>query len=196
MELPNYGWCWQPSTVIIDRGWRPYCHRGRWLYSDCGWYWLSDYSWGWAPFHYGRWFRHNRLGWCWRPDTVWGPSWVCWRYSGDYCGWAPLPPRAWFSVSIGLTDCGRRVSPVFDFGIARDCFRFVHTRNLCDPHPRHHLLAHEQVARIYNTTVASSHIVVNNHTVINQGLAPTRVAAATHTEIHPIAIKDGAITDG
>ena len=37
-------------------------------------------------------FTMRAYGWCWAPDTVWGPSWVTWRYSGDYCGWAPLPP--------------------------------------------------------------------------------------------------------
>jgi hypothetical protein len=192
VDVAGEGRCWQPTVVVVNPTWQPYLDCGRWVYSDCGWYWLSDYSWGWAPFHYGRWFRHHRLGWCWRPNTVWGPSWVCWRYSGDYCGWAPLPPRAWFSFSLGLTDCGRRISPVFDFGLTRDCFPFVHTRNLCDPHLRRHLLARDQVARIYNTTVASSHIVVNNHTVINPGLAPTRVAAATHTEIHTVSIREGS----
>ncbi len=53
--LEGYGWCWQPRTVVISRGWRPYCDGGHWVYSDAGWYWQSDYSWGWAPFHYGRW---------------------------------------------------------------------------------------------------------------------------------------------
>ena len=68
----------------------------------CGWYWMSDYSWGWAPFHYGRWFHHARFGWCWMPDTVWGPSWVTWRYSDDYCGWAPLPPGAIYRAGVGF----------------------------------------------------------------------------------------------
>src|SRR5262249_35280204 len=78
VDVGGYGQCWQPSAVSINPEWQPYCDRGHWVYSDCGWYWLSDYSWGWAPFHYGRWFRHNRLGWCWQPDRVWGPSWVSW----------------------------------------------------------------------------------------------------------------------
>ena len=52
--LEGYGWCWQPRAVVIRHGWRPYCDGGHWIFSDCGWYWHSDYSWGWAPFHYGR----------------------------------------------------------------------------------------------------------------------------------------------
>ena len=61
VDVAGYGPCWQPSVVILDPGWQPYCNGGRWVYTDCGWYWLSGYSWGWAPFHYGRWFRHQPL---------------------------------------------------------------------------------------------------------------------------------------
>src|SRR5439155_10018762 len=79
VDLAGYGWCWQPSVVVINHGWSPYCHGGHWLYTDCGWYWRSDYSWGWAPFHYGRWYLHPRCGWVWLPGSVWAPAWVCWR---------------------------------------------------------------------------------------------------------------------
>ncbi len=71
LELPGYGWCWQPTVVIVNGSWLPYCDGGRWLWSDCGWYWNSYYSWGWAPFHYGRWCRYPRYGWVWCPDRVW-----------------------------------------------------------------------------------------------------------------------------
>src|SRR5204863_9165245 len=43
-EVADYGWCWRPTVTVIDRGWRPYGDRGRWLYTDCGWYWQSAYS--------------------------------------------------------------------------------------------------------------------------------------------------------
>src|SRR5438128_3615439 len=29
MEVPDYGWCWQPSVAVIDVNWRPYSNRGR-----------------------------------------------------------------------------------------------------------------------------------------------------------------------
>ncbi|HEU0040377.1 MAG TPA: DUF6600 domain-containing protein, partial [Verrucomicrobiae bacterium] len=79
INVEGYGLCWQPTVVVVNRGWQPYCDRGHWVYTDCGWYWLSDYSWGGTTFHYGRWFSHPRWGWCWWPDRVWGPSWVTWR---------------------------------------------------------------------------------------------------------------------
>src|SRR5262249_55422933 len=56
MNVDGYGYCWQPTVVVVNSGWQPYYNCGRWIYTDCGWYWCSDYSWGWAPFHYGRWF--------------------------------------------------------------------------------------------------------------------------------------------
>ena len=79
VNVEGYGLCWQPTVVVVNRGWQPYGDRGHWVYTDCGWYWISDYSWGATTFHYGRWFSHPRWGWCWWPDRVWGPSWVTWR---------------------------------------------------------------------------------------------------------------------
>jgi len=88
IDIEGYGRCWQPTIVVSEPAWQPYCDRGHWVYSDCGWYWASDYSWG-LTFHYGRWFRHSRWGWCWVPDTTWGPSWVSWRNSGRRCRRSP-----------------------------------------------------------------------------------------------------------
>src|ERR1051325_7308314 len=107
IDVDGYGRCWQPTVVVVNRGWQPYCDNGHWVYTDCGWYWYSNYSWGWATFHYGRWFNHPRWGWCWWPDHVWAPSWVTWCYGGDYCGWAPLPPAAYFRGGAGFRYFGR-----------------------------------------------------------------------------------------
>jgi hypothetical protein len=81
VQVDGYGLCWQPTVAIANSYWRPYSNAGRWLWTDNGWYWYSDYTWGWAPFHYGRWCSYPRVGWIWVPDTVWGPSWVSWRYT-------------------------------------------------------------------------------------------------------------------
>ena len=75
------------------------------------------------------------------PDTVWGPSWVTWRYSNDYCGWAPLPPFAVYRAGVGFFYQGSGVSIGFDFGLGVNCFTFVPTRNFCDPHPRRYRVA-------------------------------------------------------
>ena len=60
VNVGGYGLSWQPTVAVLNSSWQPYCERGRWLYTDSGWYWASDYSWGWAPFHYGRWLGITR----------------------------------------------------------------------------------------------------------------------------------------
>ena len=53
------------------------------------------------------------------------PAWVTWRSSGDYCGWAPLPPRAEFDIHLGWRYNGVSVSTGFGFGLGSDAFLFV-----------------------------------------------------------------------
>lgn len=190
VDVGGYGRCWQPAVAMGNPGWRPYFDRGRWLSTDCGWYWLSDYSWGWAPFHYGRWFRHSQLGWCWTPDAVWGPSWVAWRYSNEYCGWAPLPPRARFRPGFGFTFNGRAVAVNFNFGLGPASFAFIPFQHFHDSHLSRFGLAQDQVARAFGTTVGSTRIVTDHNRVVNNGLAPDHVAAVTHREIRPAIVRE------
>lgn len=191
VELDGLGWCWQPRVVVINHSWRPYCDSGYWVYSDAGWYWQSSYSWGWAPFHYGRWQMHPRCGWVWMPDRVWGPSWVVWRSEGDHCGWAPLPPHAVFEAGIGWRFNGVSVEVGFDFGLRPDHYTFVAMRDFNNHDLGHHRLAPTEVTRIYNhTTIINDYTVNNNRTIVNQGIRVDRVAAATHTQIRPVAIRD------
>jgi len=136
VEVEGYGSCWQPNVVVLQAGWQPYCHGGRWIYTDCGWYWHSDYSWGWAPFHYGRWFRHPRWGWCWYPGYVWGPAWVTWRYTDGYCGWAPLAPGLHVSFGVG-------------YGFGYTWFTFVPWGCFWDYRPHRHCVSHHHARKIY-----------------------------------------------
>ena len=188
--LEGYGYCWQPSVVNYDVGWRPYFDCGHWTYTDCGWYWVSDYSWGWAPFHYGRWFNHHRLGWCWAPDNVWGPSWVSWRYSDDYCGWAPLPPSACFQTGIGLSWWGRPAAVGCDFGLGWDSFAFIDWHHFHEHRLRDYGLARHEINRVYNHTVVVNNISHNHSRIINAGIAPERVFAATHIPVRQVALRE------
>ncbi len=191
VEIEGYGRCWQPTVVVSTPTWQPYCDRGHWVYTDCGWYWYSDYSWGYTTFHYGRWFRHGRFGWCWSPDTVWGPAWVTWRTSSDYCGWAPLPPHAVFVSGGGFTYYDRSVDIGFDFGLSVSCYSFLPFGRLCDPFPRNHVVVQKNVTKIYNnTTIINNYGSGNHNTVINHGVPVERVSAASHTTIKPVAIRE------
>jgi hypothetical protein len=193
IDIDGYGPCWQPTAVVANPGWQPYCDRGHWAYTDCGWCWDSDYSWGWAPFHYGRWFHHNRWGWCWAPDTEWGPAWVSWRYNNAYCGWAPLPPSACYRPGFGFTYFGRSVGFNFGFGLAADRYVFVPLGHFHDRFPDRFRLPHREVTRIYNGTAVHNQIIRGaGNNLINRGIPVDRVAAAAHTEIHPIHIRANA----
>ena len=101
MELPTYGYVWQPAATVRDSRWRPYT-VGHWAFTDQGWMWISDEPFGWVAYHYGRWMRTASLGWVWVPGSQWAPAWVAWRFGNDYVGWAPLPPEATFDNSVGI----------------------------------------------------------------------------------------------
>jgi hypothetical protein len=196
VDVAGYGRCWQPTVVVANRGWSPYFNCGRWVYTECGWYWMSDYSWGWAPFHYGRWFQHAQLGWCWRPDRAWGPSWVCWRHDGDYCGWAALPPGARFVAGLGLTFHGHPARHDFSFGLNADHFRFIRSSHFLERDLARHVLPRDHATRIFDHTIASTGIIARGPTVLNSGIPRQQVATATHADIRPISLHNVAPTAG
>ncbi len=101
INMPGYGYVWQPWTTVQDANWRPYT-VGHWAYTDDGWAWVSDEKFGWVTYHYGRWMRTHTLGWVWVPGDQWAPAWVSWRYGNEYVGWAPLPPEARFDGAAGI----------------------------------------------------------------------------------------------
>ena len=196
VNVDGYGQCWRPSVMIYNPGWQPYCDHGHWVYTDCGWYWYSDYSWGWAPFHYGRWFQHPHWGWCWTPDTVWGPSWVTWRYSDGYCGWAPLPPFAAYQAGIGFFYRGSAVGLGFNWGLSAGCFTFVPTQFFCDPHPRRHRVDPGQRGQIFDRTTVINNFNGHDHNLANRGIDPEHITAVTHTPIRPVTIQNTTASSG
>lgn len=191
IDVEGYGRCWQPTVVLSDRSWTPYGDRGHWVYTDAGWYWASDYSWGWAPFHYGRWFQHSTWGWCWAPDTVWGPSWVSWRYTPGYCGWAPLPPTAYYNPGFGFSYYGSSVSWSFGFGLGYNSYIFVPSYSFCDRYVYRHRIHHDRARDIYRNSVVMNRFERGEHNrVINRGVPVDHIASASRTEIRPVRIRE------
>jgi hypothetical protein len=196
VDVGGYGWCWQPTVVTVNPYWQPYFDCGHWVYSDCGWYWNSRYSWGWAPFHYGRWFRHHQLGWCWMPGTMWGPSWVSWRYTDAYCGWAPLPPGASFTFGVGLTFHGHHVGDHDDCGLRPDHYHFVAWNHFTDRQLEPHRLSPNDSAHVFDRATVATRVSGDGRSVINHGLPPTRVVAATRTPIHTVTLRETTTASG
>ncbi len=190
VDVPGYGHCWRPTVAVWNSSWRPYADGGRWLWTDHGWYWYSDYSWGWAPFHYGRWTCPSGIGWVWQPDVHWGPAWVSWRYSSSYCGWAPLPPSAHFVFGHGFHYNGISVGINFDFGIHDDCYVFVPTSRFCDRRPISHCLTRTHARSVYReSTVVNNYVTVNNTTVVNRGVGLDRVANVTRGGVRQVSLR-------
>lgn len=192
--VDGHGECWQPTVGMVSSDWRPYYDGGRWIYSNCGWYWLSDYSWGWAPFHYGRWYQHSSWGWVWTPGYSWGPAWVEWRTTSAYCGWAPLPP--YYGSGFGFSYWGGG----WGFSIGWSYYNWVPYRYCNGYYPRHYAHHGGGYEHYNNSTVVRPTINVNgnNNTVIVTGPDATVVANASRREIRRVDIRDvdGADTRG
>lgn len=156
VERPGYGRCWYPAYVSSD--WRPYC-EGYWMWTNCGWYWVSDEQWAWATYHYGRWVYDSYYGWVWVPDTEWGPSWVSWREGDEYVGWAPLPPGAGFGPGGYVV--------VRDHPIEDRFFVFVQIGHFAEPCHRRSVIVNNTT--IINKTVNITKITRVNNVVVNDG---------------------------
>lgn len=189
MYVSGYGWCWQPTVALSTSDWRPYSQSGRWYWSDSGWYWHSDYSWGWAPFHYGRWYSHPHRGWLWTPGSVWGPAWVSWRYSDGYCGWAPLPPEAYWVPGVGFTYYGRHVSIGFDFGLSWHHYGFVPIGRFHDPYPHRHFVHRHNQVNIYRDTRVVNHYVPHSRGLVNRGVGRETIARHTQGDVRQVRIE-------
>jgi hypothetical protein len=61
--------------------------RGRWLYTEFGWYWKGDQPASWLTEHYGFWKRGDDKVWSWYPGDFWLPQIVEIRTSDGYVGW-------------------------------------------------------------------------------------------------------------
>jgi hypothetical protein len=167
IEVADYGYGWQPDVAANDPEWRPYAD-GYWAYTDYGWTWISYEDFGWATYHYGRWARLADYGWVWFPgsDLEWGPAWVSWRFGGDRCGWAPLPPRGPGIVYEGRS-IGARVDVEFDIGPAY--YNFIDIRYIGEPVLRSHIYAASDNVTYINQTVNVTNITVQDNVVYNYG---------------------------
>jgi hypothetical protein len=175
VEVSGRGRCWHPASIAV--GWRPYCD-GYWVWTDSGWYWMSDEPWAWACYHYGCWMPDPAFGWVWVPGLEWGPAWVSWRSGGGYVGWAPLPPpRAALVVSsafvfVELSHFHERVRPTAV--IVNNASVIARTAVVNNPHRENRVVV-EGVTR----TV-----------VFNEGPGLAAVQKATANQVKHLAIQD------
>ncbi|SDK82845.1 hypothetical protein SAMN04487898_11279 [Pedobacter sp. ok626] len=147
IQDPQYGYVWRPD-VGQQSDFRPYYTNGRWVMTEYGNTWVSNYDWGWAPFHYGRWVYNNYNEWVWIPDTTWGPAWVSWRSGDGYYGWAPMGPGMNINIS---------------FNIPSLWWVFIPQRNIYyDSFPRYY--SRRNTVYINNTVIINNTYVRNSRT--------------------------------
>lgn len=176
-----YGYVWIPQ---IDRyGWRPYTY-GRWVWTDFGWTWISQFKWGWTPFHYGRWGWDEYLGWFWVPNNVWGPAWVTWRKGSHYIGWAPIPPEVRFVKGIGIRS--------LPFSLHGSYWVFVEGRNFYDARLYRYVLPRERNLIIINYTIVKTNIVVRDNRIINSGIDIDHIQRVSRQKISKHELQDAS----
>ena len=180
---------WRPDSALrANPDWRPYYDMGRWVQTDNGLFWQSDYQWGDIPFHYGRWVLYPGMGWLWAPDLVWGPSWVFWRHAeaDAAIGWAPLPVGAVF-VDDAFMFNGVRVGVDFEFGLGEGCFTFVDYDHFHEGFFRmrgreyaYHIHG-ERFHEFYHRSVVRNEFRRDEHgRFVNNGIGRERMESATH----------------
>lgn len=160
MEFDDGLVAWRPT--IMRRSWAPYS-MGRWIWTEYGWYWDSYESFGYITYHYGRWFYDDYYGWIWIPDYDWAPAWVEWRYDDSYIGWAPLPPYAVFSISIGIHF-------TFDYVTPYNHWHFVNYNSLCDPYVYNYYIGPKYKYRVFSNTKYRNDYGYSNGRIINRGV--------------------------
>ena len=182
----DLGYVWRPDHVA--RGWRPYLY-GRWVWTDYGWYWVSEEPFGWAAFHYGRWYYDDYYGWIWIPYDVWGPSWVEWRYDNDYIGWAPLTPFATFSVNVGITYRNRWAAPYH-------YWNFIPCRSFASERVVDYIQPPERSRRIFGSTRSVGEIRTDNHRIVNRGVDVQFVERRADVRINRVEVVQRDHGDG
>jgi hypothetical protein len=171
----SYGNVWVPHVAT---GWAPYVD-GQWVYTDYGWTWASSDPWGGVPCHYGSWAWVDPYGWVWTPGTVWAPAWVTWAYSGDYVGWAPIPP------TFALSATGYAGAPVV---VATTRYCFVPTRQFVGVNVASVRVPVARNSAIFSTAVKTTNFRVSEGVVRTAGPPTAQIEKVTARKIAPVSI--------
>jgi hypothetical protein len=173
----QYDFVWIPN---VGRNFHPYATNGRWIMTEYGWTWLSDYRWGWAPFHYGRWDYDPYYGWIWFPGYEWAPAWVEWRAGDGYYGWAPLKP----GMDFGRNLYGRNFDP--------ELWIFIRGKDFGRSDIARHLLRGSSNREIIRSTRIISNTYTDNQreVIYNAGPDPNDIRQATGRRFSRFSVRE------
>src|SRR5262249_48307522 len=106
------------------------------------------------------------------PGDQWGPSWVSWRASDDYVGWAPLPPGG-YDVSVASAD-----------------FVFVPEGRFLAPRVVNYIAPFDRVNAIYPRTRTFNNYRFANNRVFNAGVPVDRIQRAIGRPVPRFQVAD------
>ncbi len=193
IEMPGYGYVWQPLATAQDPRWRPYT-LGRWAFTDDGWTWMSDEPFGWITYHYGRWMRTHTLAWVWVPGDQWAPGWVSWRYGNDFVGWAPLPPEARFNGAAGIQQWADQ-----QYNLGPSDYVFVPASEFGDDSMASVAVAPDEIDAIYgdSNNVTDIYYDPGSYAVISYGLSYDFIRSKSRRPLlPPLSLKRGGFLAG
>lgn len=178
IDYPGLGEVWLPDA---GSDFVPYSTNGRWVLTNYGWTWVSDYDWGWAPFHYGRWDYNNRFGWMWIPGYEWGPSWVSWRQYNGYYGWAPMGSGLSINISFGR-----------QYNHPNDHWIFVRDRDFNRPNIHNYVIRDNNRGEILRNSQVIRRQVYDSRQQRNYISGPSRddVQRTTGKRYTPVMVRD------
>lgn len=173
----NTEYIWRPNRSNLYDGWTPYTN-GRWVFTDSGWMWASNYNWGWAPYHYGRWWFSPAYGWVWSPGYRWAPAWVSWRYSDTHTGWYPLSPRAHWNGGNN------------NYNYVNENWTFVENKNFTKTVDNTTKVGAANNKEIINNTKESPGLKEQNNKIVNQGPDVNQIQKSTGKTVTPKTISE------
>ncbi len=174
----EYGW--HPAGIAM--GWRPYT-MGHWVWTDDGWFWVSDEPWGWATYHYGRWYYDDFYGWIWMPGYDWAPAWVEWRYGGGCVGWAPLGPYAVYRPGFGIYYGHHWETP-------HSYWSFVDSRHMGDGDIHGYVYRSDDNVRLIGRTRTGGNIRTDGGRIVTRGPDRTYVERTGNIRVNRVEVVD------
>lgn len=162
----------QPGPVYI-----PYT-RGRWVYTNTGWYFRAASPHEEITMHYGRWVYSPVLGWVWMPGRVWAPAWVDWREDDEYIAWTPLHPSVQIIHSIIIPP------PVVEHH-----YILVEKRYFAKPDIYKYMYKENRNRIMIKEMRRSNGVMIMNKTIINKGPDVNYMRQITGDRFEPIRIE-------
>jgi hypothetical protein len=136
--------------------------RGRWLYTDYGWYWAGASPISWATEHYGYWKRGADKVWSWFPGPLWLPQIVELRVTPTHIGWR----------SAQVDDQGNFVEEPEDRYAKADEWFFVTRAQFTRPITPRDAASPDQAARLLDDSTDSMHNYYTYRSILRPGPHP------------------------